>query len=94
MLYALLYPLGDTFIGFNVFRYLTFRTGLAIATAFVSASTPNVQKTKLKIKTATATPPRYSGPGRWPATAVSTAPSRGTEIFEMMIGPAISHTRR
>ena len=34
MLYALLYPLGDTFIGFNVFRYLTFRTGLAIATAF------------------------------------------------------------
>ncbi len=34
MLYWLLYPLGDTFIGFNVFRYLTFRTGLAIATAF------------------------------------------------------------
>jgi hypothetical protein len=34
MLYALLYPLGDTFIGFNVFRDLTFRTGLAIATAF------------------------------------------------------------
>jgi phospho-N-acetylmuramoyl-pentapeptide-transferase len=34
MLYALLYPLGDAFIGFNVFRYLTFRTGLAIATAF------------------------------------------------------------
>ena len=34
MLYALLYPLADTFIGFNVFRYLTFRTGLAIATAF------------------------------------------------------------
>jgi phospho-N-acetylmuramoyl-pentapeptide-transferase len=34
MLYALLYPLGDTWIGFNVFRYITFRTGLAIATAF------------------------------------------------------------
>ncbi|MGD9253362.1 MAG: phospho-N-acetylmuramoyl-pentapeptide-transferase [Holophagae bacterium] len=34
MLYWLLSPLGDTFIGFNVFRYLTFRTGLAIATAF------------------------------------------------------------
>jgi phospho-N-acetylmuramoyl-pentapeptide-transferase len=34
MLYWLLYPLGDAFIGFNVFRYLTFRTGLAIATAF------------------------------------------------------------
>jgi phospho-N-acetylmuramoyl-pentapeptide-transferase len=34
MLYWLLYSLGDTFIGFNVFRYLTFRTGLAITTAF------------------------------------------------------------
>ncbi len=34
MLYALLYPLSDTWIGFNVFRYITFRTGLAIATAF------------------------------------------------------------
>jgi len=34
MLYWLVQPLSDTFIGFNVFRYLTFRTGLAIATAF------------------------------------------------------------
>jgi phospho-N-acetylmuramoyl-pentapeptide-transferase len=34
MLYWLIHPLSDTFIGFNVFRYLTFRTGLAIATAF------------------------------------------------------------
>ena len=34
MLYWLLHPLSDTFIGFNVFRYLTFRAGLAIATAF------------------------------------------------------------
>ncbi len=34
MLYWLLLPLSDTYIGFNVFRYLTFRTGLAIATAF------------------------------------------------------------
>jgi phospho-N-acetylmuramoyl-pentapeptide-transferase len=34
MLYWLFLPLGDTIIGFNVFRYLTFRTGLAIATAF------------------------------------------------------------
>ena len=34
MLYWLLTPLGDTWIGFNVFRYLTFRTGLAITTAF------------------------------------------------------------
>ena len=34
MLYWLIHPLSDTFIGFNVFRYLTFRAGLAIATAF------------------------------------------------------------
>jgi phospho-N-acetylmuramoyl-pentapeptide-transferase len=34
MLYWLLDSLGDTFSGFNVFRYLTFRTGLAITTAF------------------------------------------------------------
>ncbi|MBD3871904.1 MAG: phospho-N-acetylmuramoyl-pentapeptide-transferase, partial [Acidobacteria bacterium] len=34
MLYWLVQPLSDTFIGFNVFRYLTFRTGLAISTAF------------------------------------------------------------
>ncbi len=34
MLYALLTPLSDTWFGFNVFRYITFRTGLGIATAF------------------------------------------------------------
>jgi phospho-N-acetylmuramoyl-pentapeptide-transferase len=34
MLYALLTQLSDTWFGFNVFRYITFRTGLAIATAF------------------------------------------------------------
>lgn len=34
MLYWLLLPLSETWIGFNVFRYITFRTGLAIATGF------------------------------------------------------------
>jgi phospho-N-acetylmuramoyl-pentapeptide-transferase len=34
MLYQLLLPLSETWIGFNVFRYITFRTGLGIATAF------------------------------------------------------------
>jgi phospho-N-acetylmuramoyl-pentapeptide-transferase len=34
MLYWLLFPLSAKWIGFNVFRYITFRTGLAIATAF------------------------------------------------------------
>lgn len=37
MLYYLLYPLRDTFAGFNVFRYITFRSAGAVLTAlFVS----------------------------------------------------------
>jgi len=35
MLYWVFTPLSDLWIGFNVFRYITFRTGLAIATAFL-----------------------------------------------------------
>ena len=34
MLHALLTSLSDVWFGFNVFRYITFRSGLAIATAF------------------------------------------------------------
>ncbi len=34
MLFELLYRLKDVWTGFNVFRYITFRTGLAIGTAF------------------------------------------------------------
>jgi phospho-N-acetylmuramoyl-pentapeptide-transferase len=35
MLYYFLYPLKDTFIGFNVFRYITFRTFGAVLTAML-----------------------------------------------------------
>jgi phospho-N-acetylmuramoyl-pentapeptide-transferase len=35
MLYHLLYPLADRFIGFNVFRYVTFRSVGAAVTAFL-----------------------------------------------------------
>lgn len=35
MLYNLLAPLGDDFIIFNLFRYLTFRTGGAVMTALI-----------------------------------------------------------
>lgn len=35
MLYHLFYPLHTTFIGFNVFRYITFRTISAAVTAFL-----------------------------------------------------------
>src|SRR5579859_6403025 len=34
MLYHLLYPLANKFIGFNVFRYVTFRSVYAAVTAF------------------------------------------------------------
>ena len=35
MLYHLLSPLSEHFIFFNLFRYITFRTGLAIMTSLV-----------------------------------------------------------
>ena len=35
MLYHLLYPLSDSFIGFNVFRYITFRSISGAVTAFI-----------------------------------------------------------
>ncbi len=35
MLYNLLYPLADSFGPFNLFRYLTFRTGGAVLTALL-----------------------------------------------------------
>ena len=35
MLYSLLTPLADDFLFFNLFRYLTFRTGGAIMTALL-----------------------------------------------------------
>jgi phospho-N-acetylmuramoyl-pentapeptide-transferase len=37
MLYALLLPLADEFIVFNLVRYLTFRTGVALLTALIIA---------------------------------------------------------
>ncbi len=37
MLYELLYPLADSFSAFNVFRYITFRTGGALLTSLVIA---------------------------------------------------------
>ncbi len=35
MLYNILAPFADSFIGFNLFRYITFRTGGALMTAFI-----------------------------------------------------------
>ncbi len=35
MLYHLLYPLREVFFGFNIFKYITFRAGMAAFTAFI-----------------------------------------------------------
>ncbi|MCX5695551.1 MAG: phospho-N-acetylmuramoyl-pentapeptide-transferase [Candidatus Omnitrophica bacterium] len=35
MLYNLLYPLHDIFSAFNIFRYITFRAGMAVLTSFI-----------------------------------------------------------
>ncbi len=35
MLYHLLYPLRDIFFGFNIFRYITFRSGGALFTSLM-----------------------------------------------------------
>src|SRR3990167_305539 len=35
MLYHILYPLSETFIGFNVLKYITFRTFAALFTAMI-----------------------------------------------------------
>ena len=35
MLYPLLYPLADQFQAFNLFRYITFRSGGAVVTALL-----------------------------------------------------------
>ncbi|MEK9724168.1 MAG: hypothetical protein VW405_11910 [Rhodospirillaceae bacterium] len=43
---------------------------------------------KVKISAPTATAPTYCGPGRRPTTAMSTAPSRGSEMFDRITGPA------
>jgi phospho-N-acetylmuramoyl-pentapeptide-transferase len=37
MLYHLLYPLRDAFFGFNVFRYITFRSAGAVLTALIAS---------------------------------------------------------
>ena len=35
MLYQIFYPLRESFFGFNIFRYITFRTAGAVATALI-----------------------------------------------------------
>jgi len=63
MLYLLLAPLSDEFIAFNLFRYLTFRTGGAILTAmFLSFAIGPGLIRWLKVRQGKGQPIREDGP--------------------------------
>jgi phospho-N-acetylmuramoyl-pentapeptide-transferase len=63
MLYNLLAPLADDFILFNVFKYITFRTGGAIMTAFIISLVIGPRLIKwLKSKQGEGQPIRTLGP--------------------------------
>ena len=63
MLYNLLAPLGDEFIIFNLFRYLTFRTGGAIMTALLISFVIGPHMIRwLKSRQAEGQPIREDGP--------------------------------
>lgn len=63
MLYHLLFPLADDYIFFNLFRYLTFRTGGAIMTAlFICFIIAPPMITWLKAKQKQGQPIREDGP--------------------------------
>ncbi len=63
MLFHLLFPLADHFAPFNLFRYLTFRSGGAMVTAlFISFATGPAVIAWLKSKQAEGQPIRLDGP--------------------------------
>ncbi len=63
MLYHFLVPLSDTIQFFNIFRYLTFRTGGAIMTALVIAFVIGPSLIRwLKVKQGKGQPIREDGP--------------------------------
>ena len=65
MLYHLLVPLAEDFQFFNVFRYLTFRTGGAIMTALIIAFLIGPSLIRwLKVKQGKGQPIREDGPQR------------------------------
>ena len=63
MLYNLLFPLADDFIVFNLFRYLTFRTGGALMTALIVAFVigPSLIR-RLRLRQGEGQPIRDDGP--------------------------------
>ena len=65
MLYYFLVPLADQFQPFNMFRYLTFRTGGAVMTALIIAFVIGPPLIRwLKIKQGKGQPIREDGPQR------------------------------
>jgi len=82
MLYHLLFPLADDFSAFNLFRYLTFRTGGAVITALVVSfllGTPLIRL--LRSQQSEGQPIRADGPEGHPLTKKGTPTMGGFLIL-------------
>jgi len=88
MLYNLAQPLADEFILFNLFRYLTFRTGAAIITALLIAFVAGPPLIRwLRAKQGKGQPIRDDGPQRHLLTKQGTPTMGG---FLILLGVAVS----
>lgn len=88
MLYNLLFPLADEFGPFNLFRYITLRTGGAVVTAlFVSFVLGPAVIRRLRDRQAEGQPIREDGPQSHLATKKGT-PTMGGVLILLAIGSA------
>ncbi len=85
MLYNLLVPLSDDFAAFNLFRYLTFRTGGAIITGLIVSFLfgPMVIRW-LKVRQGHGQPIRSDGP-EWQVVAKKGRPTRGGVLILLAV---------
>ena len=93
MLYNLLFPLADEIGAFNLFRYITLRTGGAVVTAlFVSFVLGPAVIRWLKSKQAEGQPIREDGPQSHLITKKGT-PTMGGVLILLALGIATLHAR-
>jgi len=86
MLYQFLYPLAEYFQPFNLFRYLTFRTGGAVLTAlFISFFAGPALIDWLRVKQGKGQPIRSDGPERHVLTKKGTPTMGGFLILLSMV---------
>ncbi len=90
MLYHLLFPLADDIGAFNLFRYLTFRTGGAMMTAlFISFALGGPLIRWLRSKQGEGQPIREDGPASHPLTKKGTPTMGGLLILIALIGATL-----